>query len=122
MLDGMRALIVYESMFGGTRDIARAIAAGLRTAVPVDVHGVGDTPGTLGAVGDDVSLLIVGAPTHPGGLSRPRSRAAARSEVSGAVVQKGTLTCIVDRQWAPGGKRFPAGSTRTDSGTNNCGL
>jgi hypothetical protein len=77
MLDGMRALIVYESMFGGTRDIARAVAAGLRTVIPVDVRGVGDTPGTLGAVDDDVSLLIVGAPTHPGGLSRPRSRAAA---------------------------------------------
>jgi flavorubredoxin len=77
MLDGMRALIVYESMFGSTRDIARAIADGLRPATPVDVVGVDDAPGTLGAVGADASLLIVGAPTHPFGLSRPRSRVAA---------------------------------------------
>jgi hypothetical protein len=73
----MRALIVYESMFGSTRDIARAIAEGLRPAIPVDVVGVEDAPGTLGVVGDDVSMLIVGAPTHPFGLSRPRSRVAA---------------------------------------------
>lgn len=73
----MRALIVYESMFGATRNVARAVADGLRTAMPVDVRGVGDAPGTLGKVADDVSLLIVGAPSHPFGLSRPRSRAAA---------------------------------------------
>lgn len=77
MLDGMRALIVYESMFGSTRDIARAIADGLRPAAAVDVVGVEDAPGTLGEVGDDVSMLIVGAPAHPFGLSRPRSRVAA---------------------------------------------
>ena len=73
----MRALIVYESMYGGTRDIARAIAGGLRPTVPVDVVGVDDAPGSLGVVEDDVSLLIVGAPTHPFGLSSPKSRVAA---------------------------------------------
>lgn len=71
----MRALIVYESMFGSTRRIAHAVASGLRPALPVDVVCVDDAPGRLGVVDPDVSLLIVGAPTHTFGLSTPKSRA-----------------------------------------------
>jgi hypothetical protein len=70
----MRALVVYESMSGNTRDIAWAIADGLRSALPVDVVDVGMAPAVPD---DDVDLLIVGAPTHLFGLSRPRTRMAA---------------------------------------------
>jgi hypothetical protein len=70
----MRALIVYESMSGNTRDIALAIADGLRSALPVDVVDVGMAPAVPG---DGVDLLVVGAPTHVLGLSRPRTRVAA---------------------------------------------
>jgi hypothetical protein len=73
----MRALIVYESMFGSTRRIAQAIASGLRPTYAVDVVGVENAPGELGVVGPDVSLLIVGAPSHLFGLSTPKSRIAA---------------------------------------------
>ena len=77
MLDAMGALIVYESMFGSTRRIAHAIASGLRPALSVDVAGVDEVPGELGTVSPDVSLLIVGAPTHLFGLSTSKSRLAA---------------------------------------------
>jgi flavodoxin len=33
----MRSLVVYESMFGNTEQVARAIAAGLSTHMEVDV-------------------------------------------------------------------------------------
>src|SRR5262249_1708788 len=71
----MRAVVVYESMFGNTRTVAEAIAAGLSSSsVPttvvsvfskedVDLHGV--------------DLLVVGAPTHVHGMPSTRSRAAA---------------------------------------------
>jgi hypothetical protein len=78
----MHALIVYESMFGSTRAVAHAIAGGLRSAMPVDVAGIEDAPGGLGQVPDDVSLLVVGAPSHMLGLSNPKSRAAAAGRAS----------------------------------------
>jgi hypothetical protein len=95
MLDDMRALIVYESMFGGTRDIAHAIADGLRPTFPVDVVGVDEAMGELGVVEDDVSLLIVGAPTHPFGLSRPKSRIAAASRATSPM----TTADVGLREW-----------------------
>ncbi|TIC83252.1 hypothetical protein E8D34_16225 [Nocardioides sp. GY 10113] len=68
----MRGVVVYESMFGNTEQVARAIAAGLADAnaeaASVDVgHLVADD-----LVGCD--LLVVGAPTHVFSLSRVRTR------------------------------------------------
>ena len=67
----MRALVVYESMFGNTRDVAYAVAEGLRRHMDVDVVEVGTAPTVLG---EDVALLVVGAPTHAFGLSRRETR------------------------------------------------
>ena len=38
----MRALVVYESLFGNTELIARAVAAGLAGSMDVDVRPVTD--------------------------------------------------------------------------------
>jgi hypothetical protein len=65
----MRALVVYESMFGNTEAIARAVADGLGDAVEVTLADVATIPSAEG-----MDLLIAGAPTHAFGLSRPRSR------------------------------------------------
>ena len=67
----MHALVVYESMYGNTRAVAEAIAAGLRSRMPVEVVDVGAAPAVLD---DDVSLLVVGAPTHAHGMSKPETR------------------------------------------------
>jgi hypothetical protein len=79
----MRALVVYESMFGNTRTVAQAIAEGLATKLPVDIIEVGSAPTVLPA---DVEVLIVGGPTHAHGLSTPRSRANAAERAGGPVV------------------------------------
>jgi hypothetical protein len=76
----MRALIVYESMSGNTRDIALAIADGLSPTVSVEVVPVGAAPT---APDPDVDLLIVGAPTVVLGLSTPRTRSAASARAFG---------------------------------------
>lgn len=79
----MRALVVYESMFGNTRDVAEAVADGLRPHGPVDVVEVGQAPA---AIAEDVALLVVGGPTHAFGMSRPRTRADAANRVGGDIV------------------------------------
>jgi hypothetical protein len=67
----MRALVVYESMYGNTRAIATAVAEGLRVSCDVDVVPVaGATPELVAGAG----LLVVGGPTHMYGLSRASSR------------------------------------------------
>ena len=65
----MKALVVYESMFGNTETIARAIADGLADTCEVTLADVTTAPPA-----DGVDLLVVGAPTHAFGLSRPSSR------------------------------------------------
>lgn len=67
----MRALVVYESMFGNTHIIAEAIAAGLRDQFQVDVVSVDDATPSLLASAD---LLVVGGPTHAHGMTSEASR------------------------------------------------
>lgn len=67
----MKALVVYESMFGNTEEIARAIGAGLAEDMEVEVQAVGKAPRT---VPPDVELLVVGGPTHAFSMSRESTR------------------------------------------------
>src|SRR6266487_885760 len=68
----MRAAVVYESLFGRTREVAEAVAEGLRAApgAAVDCRPVVDAGPALG----QVDLLVVGGPTHFLGMSSQRSR------------------------------------------------
>ncbi|MEU4388417.1 hypothetical protein [Promicromonospora sp. NPDC023805] len=67
----MRALVVYESMFGSTEAVAQAVAGGVQEFMAVDIVEVGAAPD---AVPDEVTLLVVGGPTHAFGMSRPATR------------------------------------------------
>lgn len=73
----MKAVVVYESMFGATRTVAQAIAEGLAAATPgieVAIVNVNEADAVTVAAAD---LLVVGGPTHAHGMSRPESRAEA---------------------------------------------
>ena len=77
---GVRALVIYESMFGNTHAVAEHIAEGIESAfetteaVDVTVLPVHDaTPERLAAA----DLVVVGGPTHVHGMSSERSRAGA---------------------------------------------
>jgi hypothetical protein len=83
----MRALVIYESMFGNTREIALAIAAGIGARMPVDTLEVGSAPLV---VHDDVTLLVVGGPTHAHGMSKPESRADSAKRAGERLVSRGT--------------------------------
>jgi hypothetical protein len=67
----MRALVVYESMYGSTHVIADNIADGLRADYEVTVVPVAEAAPELIAAAD---LVVVGAPTHLRGLSSAKSR------------------------------------------------
>ena len=74
----MRAVVVYESMYGATHLIANAIGKGLSEAGEVTVVRVGSTLTADAAAAD---LVVVGGPTHVHTMSRPSSR---RSAAQGA--------------------------------------
>jgi hypothetical protein len=72
----MKAVVVYESMYGNTHLVADAIAQGLRAGAEDDVAVVpveeAEAESLTGA-----DLLVVGGPTHAHGLPRPTTRHAA---------------------------------------------
>ncbi|CAN5134475.1 flavodoxin family protein [soil metagenome] len=69
----MSAVVVYESMFGATRQVAEAIARGIGRHTDVTLLNVNDA-GIDFPVAD---LVLVGGPTHVHGLSSPTTRAEA---------------------------------------------
>lgn len=87
----MRALVVYESMFGNTRKIAEAVAEGLSGYAEIDVVEVG----AAGRPADDVGLIVVGGPTHAHGMSRPGTRQGAAKDAGADLVSRG----VGVREW-----------------------
>jgi hypothetical protein len=70
----MKTLVVYESMYGNTRQIAERIGEGIATRSEVKVVPVAHATRELI---DWADSLVVGGPTHAHGVSRPRTRAGA---------------------------------------------
>ena len=66
----MRALVVYESMFGNTRTIAEAIGKGLSTELSVDLSEVGSAPRST----DGYDVIVLGGPTHAFTMSTRQTR------------------------------------------------
>jgi hypothetical protein len=70
----MRSVVMYESMYGNTHQIADAIGQGLAEAGDTTVLPIGAaTPELL----ECADLVVVGGPTHAHGMSRTSTRRAA---------------------------------------------
>jgi flavodoxin len=96
----MRALVVYESMFGNTHEIAEAVAEGLSRHLPVELREVNALPQPRI---DDQMLVVVGGPTHGFSLSRASTRADAIRQGASHGSQPSGL-----REWLA---RLPNGSS-----------
>ncbi len=73
----MRAVVIYESMFGNTRTIAYAVGAGLGEYFDVEVVPVAlASPASY----EDADIVVVGGPTHVHGMSRPSTRQGAAKQ------------------------------------------
>ena len=98
----MRALIVYESMYGNTRLVAYRIADGLRPRIEATVVPVADATAELAGAAD---LLIVGGPTHMHRMSTAATRhtavATAAKDGSGLATDPGADGPGV-REWLHG--------------------
>jgi hypothetical protein len=74
----MRALVVYESMFGNTQAIAAAVAEGIAGRMAVDLVEVADAPTSV-----DADLVVAGGPTHAFSMSRANTRESAAEQADG---------------------------------------
>lgn len=71
-----RALVVYESMWGNSAQVAHAVAAGIGEVMTVRVLEAGSAPTELA----ETDLVVAGGPTHVFAMSRPSTRREARRE------------------------------------------
>jgi hypothetical protein len=74
----MRAVVVYESMYGNTHVVADHIAEGLGGSMEVSVLPVGPQASAAVATAD---FLVVGGPTHVHGMSSSTSRKGAVADL-----------------------------------------
>ncbi len=106
----MRALVVYESLFGNTETVAHAVADGLRARFEVTVADAGTMPRA-----DGVDLLVVGGPTHAFGMTRPATRQdAVRQGASRTEAVEAGLREWLDRSPQLAGIAAAAFDTRVD--------
>jgi len=70
----MRAVVVYESLFGNTHLIADAVAEGLRSAAPEAEVILTPVTEAGPGVAEHADLLVVGGPTHMHGMTSKMSR------------------------------------------------
>lgn len=87
------ALVVYESMFGSSAAVARAVADGVAEVMPVVVAEVDRAPHDLA----EYDLVLAGGPTHAHSMSSESTRREARCR--GA--QRGSVAVGL-REWVRG--------------------
>lgn len=111
----MRALIVYESMFGNTKLVADAVGKGLATELDVDVVEVGSAPHSI----DGYDIFLVGGPTHAFSMTSRQSRADTAKKSDGSIIagDKGIRDWIVSVAPHRDRAQFAAFDTRYDKPT-----
>ena len=107
----MRVMVVYESIWGNTEQIAREIAAGIGGETVEVVDAASAPP----AVDSDVDLLVVGGPTHAFSMTSASTRESARQQGATRIPASGIREWL-ERLSSPG-KAVPVATfdTRTVS-------
>ena len=106
----MKAVVVHESLFGNTQRVAEAVAAALGKAYEVTLVRAGEARPEQLAGAD---LLVLGAPTHGHGLSRPASRAGtAKQGVAAAIANAPGIRELIPQLPAARGAAAAAFDTR----------
>lgn len=78
----MRAVVVYESMYGNTHAVASEIAEGMRRARPTDEVDLVPVSEASVEVLQGADLVVVGGPTHMHGVSWSSTRNTARNDAA----------------------------------------
>jgi menaquinone-dependent protoporphyrinogen IX oxidase len=111
----MRAVVVYESMYGNTHQIAEAIGTGLEPFYDVTVMPAAEAGPAVLAGAD---LVVVGGPTHVHGMSRAATRQAAGEAAAkpdrGLALEPGALGPGL-REWFGSLGRYPIKAAAFDT-------
>jgi hypothetical protein len=102
----MRAVVVYESMFGSTHQIAEAIAEGLSHSAAVRTVRVLDADASMC---EGVDLVVVGGPTQAWSMSRPSTRRGSPLHLSDP---NNDLILEPGADWGPGVREWIASLKR----------
>ncbi len=73
----MKALVVYESLFGNSEKVAQAIATGLATTLEVELVEVTAAPPVID---EQLDLVVAGGPTHAFSMTKQSTREEAFSK------------------------------------------
>lgn len=95
----MKTLIIYDSMFGNTKQIAEAIADGIAAA---DTKVLNVSEARIEDL-ESVDLLIIGTPTH-GGRAKPAAQEFLNLIPAGALA--GKIVTAFDTRFAPADQNF----------------
>ncbi len=95
----MKAVVVYESLFGNTREIAELVARGLRDRAEVVLVSVAQV--AAGQV-ENADLLVVGGPTHVHGMTSGLSRKGALDDARKKGIPEPALEGTGLREWLDG--------------------
>lgn len=89
----MRAIVVFESLWGNTGQIARAVALGIEETIVVELANAETAPTQL----EGYDLVVVGGPTHAFSMSRPSTReTAVQTQHAPRVVERGIREWLDD--------------------------
>jgi hypothetical protein len=112
----MKAVIVYESMFGNTRMIAESIARGLAQIAAVQTICVTESDTRLP---EKTDLLVVGGPTQAWSMSRPNTRRSASGYANKPkyrlTLEPGADTAIGVREWLAAQTELPITAAAFDT-------
>ncbi|HET8928320.1 MAG TPA: hypothetical protein VFN24_10915 [Microbacterium sp.] len=92
----MHAVVVFESLWGNTEQVAREIAAG----IGADTEVV-DAASAPSALDPDVELLVVGGPTHAFSMTTEATRESAQQQGADRIPERGIREWI-QAQSSPG--------------------
>ncbi|MFE5410203.1 flavodoxin family protein [Microbacterium sp. NPDC056569] len=81
----MHAVVVFESLWGNTEQLAREIAEG----IGVESADVIDAVSAPAVLESDVDLLVVGGPTHAFSMSTEKTREAAKQQGAESIPARG---------------------------------
>lgn len=92
----MHVLVVYESLWGNTEQLAREVAKGIG-ADRTDILDAASAPAGLAP---EVGLLVVGGPTHAFSMSTASTRESARTQGAERIPSRGIREWIETHQRA----------------------
>jgi hypothetical protein len=114
----MKTVIVYESVYGNTHDVAEAIAEGVREAQPEAAVACLPVAQAGPEVTRGADLLVVGGPTHMHGMSSGLSRRMAVSAEARKARGGGAAHETEEGAEGPGLRDWFHSLPRTEHGTH----